>query len=105
MELGDRIRIVIKTKYNSISAFAEEINMNYTQVLNYINGNNRPSMEFIFILIEKFPETNLNWLFKNDEHQTLIESSPTSASQENTEEIIGKIESLLSILKDKLAQN
>jgi len=50
--------------YYSISAtsFAEKIDFNRSTISHLLSGRNKPSLEFVMKLLQKFPEVEMNWL-------------------------------------------
>ncbi len=49
--------------YNlTAAAFAEEIAFNRSTISHLLSGRNKPSLEFVMKLLQKFPEVEMNWL-------------------------------------------
>lgn len=49
--------------YNlSAAAFAEEIDFNRSTISHLLSGRNKPSLEFVMKLYQKFPEIDMDWL-------------------------------------------
>ncbi|WP_347374772.1 helix-turn-helix transcriptional regulator [Aequorivita sp. Q41] len=49
--------------YNlTATAFAEEVDFNRSTISHLLSGRNKPSLEFVMKLLQKFPEVDLNWL-------------------------------------------
>lgn len=44
------------------AAFAEEIQVGRSSISHILSGRNKPSLEFVLKVIERFPEVNLYWL-------------------------------------------
>lgn len=44
------------------SALADEIDFNRSTISHLISGRNKPSLEFVMKLLQKFPEVNWDWL-------------------------------------------
>lgn len=44
------------------SALAEEIDFNRSTISHLISGRNKPSLEFVLKLLQKFPELEFDWL-------------------------------------------
>lgn len=51
-------------EYYSISAtaFAEKMDFNRSTISHLLSGRNKPSLEFVLKLLQKFPEVEMNWL-------------------------------------------
>ena len=46
----------------SSSAFADTIDFNRSSISHLLSGRNKPSLEFVMKVLEKFPEVKLYWL-------------------------------------------
>ena len=44
------------------SALAEEIDFNRSTISHLVSGRNKPSLEFVMKLLQKFPELSMEWL-------------------------------------------
>ena len=105
MSFEDKLRQLVKTKYNKLSDLAEKFDMNYSQLSQYLNGK-KISLEFLNKIIEEFPEADLNWLLRDDNinDNRVQEHSESYKAVLNNEQIINKIEVLLDDLKNQLAK-
>ncbi len=73
--------------YNlSATAFAEEIAFNRSTISHLLSGRNKPSLEFVMKLLQKFPEVEMNWLLlgKGTFPSTSENKSTTVSSKEKT---------------------
>lgn len=76
--------------YNlTATAFAEEIAFNRSTISHLLSGRNKPSLEFILKLLQKFPEVEMNWLLfgkgsfpSTSETKTSIPSSKQNLASE-----------------------
>lgn len=51
--------------YNiSATAFSEEIDFSRSTISHLLSGRNKPSLEFVMKVLERFPEVELYWLLK-----------------------------------------
>ena len=49
--------------YNiTATAFAEEIDFNRSTISHLLSGRNKPSLELVMKVLQKFPEVEMNWL-------------------------------------------
>ncbi|MFN6945680.1 MAG: helix-turn-helix domain-containing protein [Cytophagaceae bacterium] len=62
MELLDRIRQIIELYGYSPSLFADEISVQRSGISHILSGRNKPSLEFIQKVLNRFPEIDPNWL-------------------------------------------
>src|SRR5690606_15056787 len=71
----------------------------------YLNGE-KPSLEFIYKTIEIFPELDLNYMFKEELNENLVNETPAPIYKkgENPAALIEEIEENLKRLKKKMTQ-
>ncbi len=105
MLFGEKLKNLIKTKYRTVGECAEKLEINYSQLSQYLNGRSI-SQEHLSKIINDFPNTDLNWLLRDDfiEQNTINESPVLYKRLRNNTEIINKIETLLGDLKEQLPQ-
>ncbi|OEK07896.1 hypothetical protein A8C32_15580 [Flavivirga aquatica] len=103
MKFEDKLRQLIKTKYNRLSDLAEKFDMNYSQLSQYMNGK-KISIEFLTKVIHEFPEVDLNWLLRDDKENVVQEDPVSYKAILDNDQIIDKIEKLLIDLKSQLAK-
>ena len=101
MVFKEKLKQLIKTKYSRLSDLAKEFDMNYTQLSQYVNGK-KISIDFLAKIIKEFPDTDLNWLLRNDD--TLHEAIGSYKIALTDKQIIDKIEVLLADLKDQIKE-
>lgn len=46
----------------SATAFAEEIDFSRSSISHLLSGRNKPSLEFVMKILQKFPEVEMQWL-------------------------------------------
>jgi transcriptional regulator with XRE-family HTH domain len=63
------------------AAFAEEIDFNRSTISHLLSGRNKPSLEFVMKLYQKFPEVDMDWLLFGKGN------FPTSAQNEAMETV------------------
>ena len=62
MELIDRFRYIIKINQMTPTSFADEIGVQRSSVSHVLSGRNKPSMEFIQKILQRFPKVDAAWL-------------------------------------------
>jgi transcriptional regulator with XRE-family HTH domain len=62
MELPDRIQTIIRVNNLNPASFAEMIGIQRSGLSHILNGRNKPSLDFIQKVLEKFPRVDANWL-------------------------------------------
>ncbi len=103
MEFEEKLKQLIKTKYNRLGDLAEKFDMNYSQLSQYLNGK-KVSIEFLNKIIKEFPETDLNWLLRDEYDNRVEEGIEVYKVPLNQDQIIAKMETLLVDLKEQLAE-
>lgn len=57
-----RLEKILEYYALSAAAFAEEIDFNRSTISHLLSGRNKPSLEFVMKLYQKFPEVDMDWL-------------------------------------------
>ena len=96
-----RLEKILEYYALSAAAFAEELDFNRSTISHLLSGRNKPSLEFVMKLYQKFPEVDMDWLLfgkgtfpstseniiepKNENQKKSVseEKSPDLFSQEN----------------------
>ena len=58
----ERLEIILKYFELSATAFAEEIGVQRSSISHLLSGRNKPSLDFVLKVVQRFPEVNLYWL-------------------------------------------
>ncbi|MCF8304611.1 MAG: helix-turn-helix domain-containing protein [Bacteroidales bacterium] len=58
----ERINLILQTKNLSASDFANQIGVQRSNVSHVLSGRNRPSLDFIQKILNRFPDINSDWL-------------------------------------------
>ncbi|WP_242204944.1 helix-turn-helix domain-containing protein [Aestuariivivens insulae] len=105
MVFEDKLRQLIKSKYDKLGDLAVKFDMNYSQLSQYVNGK-KVSIEFLTKIIHEFPEADLNWLLRDDYFvEDGVNEKPGAYKVFlNNEQIIDKMEKLLKELRSKLPE-
>jgi len=61
-EFTKRLQKILEEFGLTATAFAEEIDFNRSTISHLLSGRNKPSLEFVLKVVERFPEVNLYWL-------------------------------------------
>ncbi|MBC2840629.1 helix-turn-helix transcriptional regulator [Robiginitalea sp. SC105] len=95
-----RLEQILSYYEQTASGFADEIGVPRSSISHLLSGRNKPSLDFVMKVIQRFPEVNLYWLLngKGSFPASPVEvpgpSEPdrsTPASREATERRIDKI--------------
>lgn len=104
-DFSKRLEKILEFYGMSASALAEEIDFNRSTISHLVSGRNKPSLEFVMKILQKFPELEMDWLVlgkgkfprdaasKSVEDKSKIDPAPTfSKSVESIMENIQKTE-------------
>ncbi len=58
----DRLERILAHYELSASAFADAIGVQRSSISHLLNGRNKPSLDFVLKVVQKYPEVNLYWL-------------------------------------------
>lgn len=115
-DFAKRLQIILDYYGVTATAFSEELDFNRSTISHLLSGRNKPSLEFVMKVLQKYPEVELYWLlngkgsFPADQNQkdtsvqkTLIEPSkeiPIQFSVEKNQDSGKKIERIVFFFKD-----
>jgi len=89
-DFSKRLEFILDFYGLTASALAEEIDFNRSTISHLVSGRNKPSLEFVMKLLQKFPELDMDWLVlgkgnspsesspKSVENKLKIDPAPTS---------------------------
>lgn len=66
MNLNERISKIIEYSGFSSSEFADEIDVQRSNISHIASGRNKPSLDFLIKIKDRFPELQWDWLIKGD---------------------------------------
>lgn len=100
MSFGENLFTLLTERNITQSAFAKAVDINASQLNQYIKGK-KPSVEFIYKVMEYFPDVDLNWLF---DRKTDFVKEPELVYSKNPEHFIREIRYQLDLLEKNLSQ-
>lgn len=111
MDLNSRVQKIINYSELSSSEFADEIGVQRSNISHVLSGRNKPSLDFLMKIKDRFPEIQWEWLIEGKGAMIFSEneaaSSPSSYSLEeskiNDDEPI--ITGLFSIPSQEMDEN
>lgn len=80
MNLNERISKIIEYSQLTSSEFADEIDVQRSSISHITSGRNKPSLDFLIKVKEKFPELEWDWLIKGD-GEMLIKKEENQATE------------------------
>ncbi len=102
-DFSKRLQSVLDFYGLSATAFSDLIDFNRSTISHLLSGRNKPSLEFVLKVLQKFPEVELYWLLNGKGHfpalQNVLEEKSASVnltSDQNTDNTLPpqKIKSL-----------
>lgn len=111
MDLNSRVQKIINYSELSSSEFADEIGVQRSNISHVLSGRNKPSLDFLMKIKDRFPEIQWEWLIEGKGAMVFSEneaaSTPSSYSLEeskiNDDEPI--ITGLFSIPSQEIDEN
>ena len=73
MSLNDRISMIIEYAQKTPSEFAEEIDVPRSSISHLTSGRNKPSLDFLIKIKNRFPEIGWDWLITGNGTMTAPE--------------------------------
>jgi len=61
MAFATRLKELMEYYNLSASAFSDEIDFNRSTISHLISGRNKPSLEFVMKVLDRFPEVSVSW--------------------------------------------
>lgn len=80
-EFAKRLQIVMDYYGLTSSALADSIDFNRSSISHLLSGRNKPSLEFVMKILDKFPEVKLYWLLNGKGNFPETESPIETNSQ------------------------
>lgn len=67
-DFAKRLQSVLEFYGLSATAFSDTIDFNRSTISHLLSGRNKPSLEFVLKVLQKFPEVELYWLLNGKGH-------------------------------------
>ena len=61
-DFGKRLQIILNYYGISATDFSNQISVNRSTISHLLSGRNKPSLDFVMKVLEKFPEVELYWI-------------------------------------------
>ena len=111
MDLNSRVQKIINYSELSSSEFADEIGVQRSNISHVLSGRNKPSLDFLLKIKDRFPEIQWEWLiegkgamiFSENEAASTSSSYSLEESKINDDEPI--ITGLFSIPSEEIEEN
>ena len=79
----DRIRKLIASEQMNPSKFADEIKFQRSSLSHVLSGRNKPSLDFVMKIKQRFSEVNLEWLIFGDGDMLLTKQDESVHKSDN----------------------
>lgn len=83
MNLNERISGIIEYSNLTSSEFADEIDVQRSSVSHITSGRNKPSLDFLIKVKEKFPELEWEWLLRGNGEMLIKPKESTEETEKN----------------------
>lgn len=86
LDFGNRLQKILDFYNISATELSNQISFNRSTISHLLSGRNKPSLDFVMKLLQKFPEVELYWLLNGKGSFPSVKSTPTSTPEisENT---------------------
>ena len=78
MDLNSRVQKIINYSELSLSEFADEIGVQRSNISHVLSGRNKPSLDFLMKIKDRFPEIQWEWLIEGKGTMVFSENETTS---------------------------
>ncbi len=94
-KFGNRLKKVMEHYQLSAASFADEIGVQRSSISHLLSGRNKPSLDFVLKVLERFKEIELYWLLNGKGNFPSVSSQPTTLSNslESTRSVGSKVDS------------
>lgn len=86
MNINERFTKILQYSGFSSSEFADEIDVQRSSISHILSGRNKPSLEFIVKIKNRFPEINWDWIILGNGE--MLKNETSSTSEDNSTENI-----------------
>ena len=94
-DFAKRLQKVLDYYGVSATAFSEEIDFNRSTISHLLSGRNKPSLEFVMKVLQKYPEIELYWLLNGKGSFPSKENKNTSSLTKTPSEGISEIRTII----------
>ena len=95
-DFGKRLQVILNYYGISATDFSNQISVNRSTISHLLSGRNKPSLDFVMKVLEKFPEVELYWILngKGSFPSEKIKDSSISISDEKAPKIDTSIKTI-----------
>ncbi len=103
MPVGSKIKEALREKGITQKKFADHCELPTSLLSEYLNDKVTPSVKFLYMVIDFFPDMDLNYLFRDDYNNGIVYEK-TAEYETNPKKLIDKIQRELEDLKGLVSQ-
>lgn len=101
MNLNNRISKIIEYAKLSASEFADEIDVQRSSISHITAGRNKPSLDFLIKVKDRFPEIEWEWIIKGNGEMIKPEKEDVNYEEKNEKQKLVSLPDLFSIIDDE----
>lgn len=99
VDFAKRLEIIMEYYGLTATALAEEMDFNRSTISHLVSGRNKPSLEFVMKVLQRFQEVELNWLVSG---KGVFPSTPRNIDYKNEKPKTNDISSLNKEISEEL---
>ena len=80
LEFSERLKKVMTYYDLTATAMADSIEIQRSSISHLLSGRNKPSLDFVLKVLEKYPEVELYWLLNGKGHFPAIQNKNTPST-------------------------
>ena len=92
--MEERLAFIMKAKNLSMTQFADEINIQRSNMSHVMNGRNKASLDFVSRILKRFPDINPDWLLFGKGSMNREDNPPNEEAGHDAEKYKTKAEEL-----------
>jgi|AntRauTorckE6833_2_1112554.scaffolds.fasta_scaffold00071_42 transcriptional regulator with XRE-family HTH domain len=101
--MEERLTFIMKAKNLSMTKFADEIDVQRSNMSHVMNGRNKASLDFIRRILKRFPDINPDWLLFGKGSMTREDNGNQSFGKEE-QELLTACKTENNTLKEELSR-
>ena len=78
LDFTNRLKKILNYHQLTASLFADKIGVQRSSISHILSGRNKPSLDFVMKVLQKFPEVELYWLLNGKGSFPAIKNTPSS---------------------------
>lgn len=100
--MEDRLTFIMKAKNLSMTKFADEIDVQRSNMSHVMNGRNKASLDFIRRILKRYPDINPDWLLFGKGGMTRDDNQQALADNDETSELLAESEAEKTALQEEV---